>query len=130
MTTTSWTALQDHMRKNYRLQDDKADMMSMVWSYDDGRSQKIILRKYKAFDHEMVEFKSAFGRRGDADAEEMLVKNAELPLATIALSGDVYVVVYNVLLEHLQFSDFDLYLSRIAAVADTLEEKYGNRDVF
>ncbi len=127
---TSWADIQEHMRGKYRLQDDKADMMSMVWSYDDGRSQKIILRKYKAFEKDMLEFKSAFGRKGDADAEEMLAKNSELPLATIALSGDVYIVVYNVLLAHLDLGDFDLYLSRIAAVADTLEEKYGRRDVF
>lgn len=126
----TWTELQDHMRASYRLQDDQNDMMSMVWSYDDGRSQRIILRKYRAFDREMVEFKSAFARHEDVDATEMVRKNSELPLAMVALSGDTYIVVYNALLEPLRLDDADFLLSRVAAVADTLEERYGRRDVF
>ena len=126
----TWNDLREHMRKTYRLADDEADMLSMVWSYDDGRSQKIIIRRYEAFDHTLIELKSAFARRKDVEPEVLLRKNAELPLATVALAGEVYVVVYNALLEHLDFGDLDLYLSRVAAVADTLEEAYARKDVF
>lgn len=125
-----WTDVQEHMRQKYRLQDDQSDMMSMVWAYDDGRSQKIIVRRYTAFSREMVEFKSAFARKDDVDPVAMLRKNSELPLATVALSGDVYIVVYNALLEAMSMADFDLVLSRVAAVADTLEEKYVRQDEF
>jgi len=126
----TWNEMREHMRKTYRLADDEADMLSMVWSYDDGRSQKIIIRRYEAFERTLVELKSAFARRKDVDPEVLLRKNAELPLATIALAGDVYLVVYNALLDHLDFADLDLYLSRVAAVADTLEETYAAKDVF
>ncbi len=126
----TWTELREHMRVTYRLADDELDMLSMVWRYEDGRSQKIIIRRYEAFERTLVELKSAFARRKDVDPEVLLRKNAELPLATIALSGDVYIVVYNALLEHLDFGDLDLYLSRVAAVADTLEETYASKDVF
>lgn len=126
----SWKELREHMRATYRLADDELDMMSMVWSYDDGRSQKIIVRRYEAFERTLIELKSAFARRKDVEPETLLRKNAELPLATVALAGDVYIVVYNVLLEHIDFEDLDLYLSRVAAVADTLEETYASKDVF
>lgn len=118
------------MRETYPLTDDQLSMVSMVWSYDDGRSQKIVVRRYDAFEHTLIELKSAFARRSDVEPEVLLRKNAELPLATIALTGDVYVVVYNVLLSHMAFEDLDLYLSRVAAVADTLEETYASKDVF
>ena len=127
---TAWSDVQKHMRDKYKLQDDHPDMLSMVWSYDDGRSQKIIVRRFEAAGREMVEFKSAFARRGDVDAETMLGDNSKLPLATVALSGDVYLVVYNALLENLVMTDFDFCLSRVAAVADTLEEKYVRQDTF
>lgn len=127
---TTWSDLQRHMRSTYKLQDDQPDMMSMVWSYDDGRSQKLIIRRYKAADRPMVEFKSAFARRGDIDPLVLLEDNSKLPLATVALSGDVYLVVYNALMEHLHLDDFDFILSRVAAVADALEEKYVRRDDF
>lgn len=127
---TTWSDVQKHMRGNYKLQDDHPDMMSMVWSYDDGRSQKIIVRRFDAAGRELVEFKSAFARKGDVDPEEMLAENSKLPLATVALSGEVFLVVYNVLLSHLDLEDFDFCLSRVAAVADTLEEKYARQDTF
>jgi hypothetical protein len=126
----TWREVQQHMRGTYRLQDDQPEMMSMVWAYDDDRSQKIIVRRYKAAKRDMVEFKSAFARKGDVDAETMLENNSKLPLATVALSGDVYLVVYNALLDNLVLVDFDFMLSRVAAVADTLEEKYVRRDEF
>ena len=127
---TTWSDVQKHMRDNYKLQDDHADMLSMVWSYDDGRSQKIIVRRFDAAGREMLEFKSAFARRGDVEPEAMLAENSKLPLATIALSGEVFLVVYNALLAHLDLEDFDFCLSRVAAVADTLEEKYARQDTF
>ena len=127
---TTWSDVQKHMRSTYKLQDDHPDMMSMVWLYDDGRSQKIIVRRFDAAGREMVEFKSAFARKGDIEAETLLADNAKLPLATIALSGEVFLVVYNVLLSNLALDDFDFCLSRVAAVADTLEEKYVRQDKF
>jgi hypothetical protein len=126
----TWTEVQEHMRSKYLLDNDRADVMSMVWSYDDGRKQKIIVRKYAALGRTMVEFKSPFARGADIDARKMLEMNAEMPLATVALSGDVYIAVYNACLEHLHMADFDLYVSRVAAVADTLEETYASRDDF
>lgn len=126
----SWSEVQEHMRQAYRLQDDQPDTISMVWAYDDGRSQKIVVRRYHAFEREMVEFKSAFAHQEDADPGDMIRKNSELPLATVALLGETYVVVYNCPIENLDLGDLDFYLSRVAAVADTLEEKYGRRDLF
>lgn len=128
--STTWPDIQKHMRENYQLADDTPDMMSMVWTYDDGRSQKIIVRRYKAFERDMLEFKSPFGRSGDIEPEVLLRDNSKLPLATVALSGDVYLVVYNALVDGLPVADFDFMLSRVADVADTLEEKYAKNDAF
>jgi hypothetical protein len=128
--TTTFAAVQRHMRDRYRLHDDQPDMMSVVWSYDDGRMQKIVVRRFSAGGREMLEFKSPFARRGAVDATELLEENARLPLGTIALSGDVLLVVYNALLEHLDLDDFDFVLSRVAAVADALEQKHAQADTF
>ncbi|MBT3219527.1 MAG: hypothetical protein HN348_10580 [Proteobacteria bacterium] len=126
----SWADVQKHMRRKYRLENDQDDMLSMVWSYDDGRSQKIIVRRYKALGRAMLEFKSAFARKGNVEAVDMLRENSKLPLATISLSGEVYLIIYNALLQNMHFDDFDFILSRVAAVADTLEEKYLRVDEF
>ncbi len=126
----TWDEIRTHMRAKYRLHDDQPDMMSMVWSYDDNRKQRILVRRFHAADREMLEFKSPFARKGQVEPHVLLHDNARLPLSTVALSGDVYLVIYNVLLENLVLEDFDFLLARIAAVADTLEEKYVRADQF
>lgn len=126
----TWTELQDYTRRKYTLEDDQPAMMSMTWTYDDGRHQKIVIRRYEAFGRQMIEFKSPFARTSTVSPEELLRRNSELPLAMIALSGDIYLAVYNMLLEHLDLEDFDLVVSRVAAVADSLEAEYAKSDDF
>jgi hypothetical protein len=127
---TTFAAIQQHMRNQYRLQDDQPDMMSVVWAYDDGRRQKIVVRRFFAGGREMLEFKSPFARRGAVDPTALLEENARLPLGTIALSGEVLLVVYNALLENLVLPDFDFVLSRVAGIADVLEQRHGTADSF
>ena len=126
----TWTAIQEYFRAKYTLDNDHPDMLSMVWRYDDGRSQKVILRKFSSFSREMVEIKSPFARHGEVDATELMRKNSELPLATTALSGDVYLVVYNSLIDSLTEEDLEMLVGRVAAIADALEEQYGSGDIF
>ena len=75
-------------------------------------------------------WKSAFAQRDQADPVAMLTRNADLTLGTIALAGDTYIVVYNVPIAHLDWDDLELYLTRVAAVADALETEYGSGDRF
>ena len=127
---TEWLDIQKHLRSNYRLQDDEPDMMSMVWSYDDGRHQKILVRRYTSEGRDHVEFKSPFARLGAVDCEQVLRDNAKLPIGAIALSGDVYLVLYNALVSTLDGDHLDFLLQRVADIADSLEEKYGQGDTF
>lgn len=127
---TTWADLQEHARTEYTLQDDEADMLSMVWSYDGDRTQRIVVRRVVLAQREVIEFKSPFARVGQVPPETLLEDNARLLLGTVARTGDVYVVIYNALLQHLVLSEFDYLLARVAAVADTLEEKYVRTDRF
>ena len=126
----TWTAIQEHFRSKYTLEHDKPDMLSMVWAYEDGRSQKVILRRYSSFEREMLEIKSPFARQDAIQPELLMRKNSELPLATTALSGDVYLVVYNLLIGSVAEDDLELVVGRVAAIADALELEHGTGDLF
>jgi hypothetical protein len=127
---SQWSDIQKHVRGNYPLQDDEPDMMSMVWSYDDGRHQKIVVRRYASAGRDHVEFKSPFAREGQVDHAVLLRDNAKLPLGAVALSGEVFLVIHNALVHTLGTDDVDYLLQRIADIADSLEEKYGKGDAF
>ena len=63
----SWDDVREHMRKNFKLQQDELELVSMVWSYEDGRHQKILVRHFTAYDRELIELKSAFARVEDVE---------------------------------------------------------------
>ena len=126
----TWTEIQDHFRKKYTLERDTPDMLSMVWMYEDGRSQKVILRRYSSFGHEMIEIKSPFARKDDVSPLVLMEKNSELPLATTALAGDVYLVVYNLVLDVVVTDVLEMVVSRVAAIADALESEFNTSDQF
>lgn len=125
---TSWSDVQGHMRATYKLVDDEPDMMSLVWDYEGKRYQKVVLRRYRWSDRDMLEVKSAFAHKGNLDPAAMLEASGRLPLGTVALSGDVYLVVYNAILGTLGLDDVDFLLKKIAGAADNLEEKFLGRD--
>lgn len=127
---SQWSDIQKHVRGTYRLSDDQPDMMAMVWSYDDGRHQKILVRRFASAGRDHIEFKSPFAKLGQVEPEQLLRDNAKLPLGAVALSGEVYLVLHNALAETLGPDDIDFLLQRIADIADSLEEKYGVGDEF
>lgn len=127
---TTWADLQRHARATYTLQDDGTDTMGMVWSYGGERKQRITVRHLTLADREIIEFKSPFASVGQVEPATLLQDNARLLLGTIAQSGEVYVVIYNGLLRSMTVQDFDYLLARVAAVADTLEERYARIDRF
>ena len=127
---TTWSDAQSHMRGKYRLIHDEPHAIGMMWSYNDGRTQKIVVRHYQSDGRAMVEFKSPFARQGDADPSLLLRENSRLPFGAVALSGDVYLVVENALLDDMPLSDFEFLVGRIAAAADHLERQYADGDTF
>jgi hypothetical protein len=126
----TWSDVQDHMRSSYRLQSDEPQALAMTWSYEDGRTQRIMVRRCVADGYDMVEFKSPFARLGRAEPLELLRENVRLPFGAVALSGDVFLVVHNADLADLDVPRFDRLLQQVARLADRLEHKYGRQDEF
>ncbi|MCB9663111.1 MAG: hypothetical protein H6732_03290 [Alphaproteobacteria bacterium] len=122
----SWNDVQAHMRSTYRLQLDEADAMSMAWAYEDGRTQKIVVRRFKSGTHDMVEFKSPFAKIGGPDPLELLRENARLPFGAVALSGETFLVVHNADLGGIDLPAFDALLAKVAGLADRLEAKHAS----
>jgi hypothetical protein len=126
----TWSEVQAHMRGTYRLTSDEPNAMAMTWSYTDGRTQRIVVRRFINASLDMVEFKSPFARLGGPDPVELLRENARIPFGAVALSGDVFTVVHNAVVTDLNIDSFDALLSRVARLADRLEAKHVRADEF
>lgn len=127
----SWTEIQEHARSKYTLDNDEDDWFALVFSYDSGRTQKIRVSRFTAFDEEWIEFRSVVCKGDEMPPKVALRKNADFVVGSLALDGDGdYVFLHNACLATLDLPEFERPLHVIASTADKLETDYseGNDD--
>ncbi|MEQ1569005.1 MAG: hypothetical protein ABMA64_25425 [Myxococcota bacterium] len=125
-----WEEVQERMRVAFQLDRDDPNEFALTVPRQvapaSSREQRVMVRRFVAFDREMIEFRSAFGELGDATAEDLLRESLHLPLGAIALHGRFLVVVHRESLEPLGLDDVLFLLTHISLVADELEERRGS----
>jgi hypothetical protein len=127
----SWGEVQEYARTNYKLAEDGESFFSLVFAYESGRSQKIFIRKFTAFDKEWIEFRSAVCKEAELPHRVALRKNDDIACGALALDNDGdYVLLYSVPLPSMDLEEFELPLHVISSYADKLERDYstGNDD--
>jgi hypothetical protein len=129
---TTWEILERHARRAYPLDGDGEGWFATTVSWTDTpRTHQVRVTHFDRNQGEpWVVLRSAVCKREQLSPEEALRRNDELPVATLALSGDVYELVYSFPLEALTSSRFDMLLDQIAAEADDLEETFSGGDQF
>ncbi|MCC6553169.1 MAG: hypothetical protein IT372_09140 [Polyangiaceae bacterium] len=129
---SSWEALADHARATYALDGEGEDWFATTVSWiDTPRTHQVRVTCFEREEGEpWVVLRSAVCKREQLSPEEALRRNDELPVATLALSGDVYELVYSFPMEALTAARFELLLDQLAADADDLEELFSGSDDF
>lgn len=124
----TWAEVQQQVRGSFQLDRDDPDEFALTVSRQAGgaREQRVMVRRYTAWDREMIEFRSAFGELGDLDAETLMRESLQLPLGGIALHGRFLVIVHRESLAPITSEGLLFLLTRISLVADELEEKRGS----
>ncbi len=121
----TWPEIQQHARHTYSLQQDEEDFFSLVFRYDDDRTQKIWVRHFSAMDAEWLEFRSVVCRGTELRPEVALRKNADFVIGALALDkDDDYVLVHNAPLATMDLDEFERPLHAIAYSADRLERRF------
>ncbi|MCA9638581.1 MAG: hypothetical protein KC420_21275 [Myxococcales bacterium] len=127
----SWKEIKDYARSKYKLAEDEERYFSLIFGFNDGRSQKIFVRRYEAFDMEWVEFRSVVCNGDKMPPKVALRKNEDFACGALALDGDGdYVLIYNAPLPTMDPDEFELPLHVIAKTADRLESEYSGEDDF
>lgn len=121
----TWGEIQEYVRSNYKLSEDEEDWFSLIWAYDNERTQKIWVRRFNAFDMEWVEFRSVICKENEMAHRVALKKNAGFAVGSIALDDDNdYVFIYSAPLPTMDPDEFELPLHVVARTADQLESEY------
>ncbi|HEY0252859.1 MAG TPA: hypothetical protein VGC41_15090 [Kofleriaceae bacterium] len=128
----TWTELKEYARARYALDDDSEDEFSLIFEFaTTGRTQKIGITRFTAFERNWIEFRSYVCKGAQLDRETALRKNEDFAIGALALDeeGD-YCLVYSVALDGLDPDLFEIPLHALAHIADELEAHYAKSDDF
>jgi hypothetical protein len=127
----TWDELRAFAQSKFNLDDDNDDAFSLVWEFDGGRTQKIGVSRFSAFDKDWIELRSYVCKEAEMQPKVALRKNDDLAIGALALDEDGdYCVLYSVPLDTMDLEEFVLPLSVLAQIADDLEENYSGADAF
>ncbi len=121
----TWEEIQQHARSKFTLQDDEDGYFGLVFGYDSGRSHKIFVRRFEAFDMDWLEFRATVCKGSEMAHAVALRKNLNFSVGALALDGDDdYVLIHNAPLGTMDMVEFELPLSIVARTADELEQQF------
>jgi hypothetical protein len=127
----SWDELQEHARKTYALSQDEEDYFALVWTYENERTQQIIVNRFESFGQDWVRFRTFVCAGTDLNPTVALRKNEGFALGALALDADGdYCLIHSAALATLDPEEFTLPLSVLARTADSLEAEHSAQDTF
>jgi hypothetical protein len=121
----AWDTIAARVRREFTLDVDSESELVLTLSRPNGRMQRVMVRHYRAWEEDFAEVRSAFGEASQFDPATLLTDSLQLPLGSIALHGRYAVLVHKVALQHMSEEGFLYVLSRLAVLADVLEERSG-----
>lgn len=125
----SWGEIQEFVRTKYKLNHDHDESFTLVWEYEDGRTQQVGVNHFTAYEKDWVEFRSYVCKEAEMNPRVALRKNADFPVGGLALDDDGdYFMVYSACLDTMDPDEFELPLRVIAIVADKLEQEFSAKD--
>jgi hypothetical protein len=127
----TWNELKDYARSKYVLDDDGDDGFSLIFEFDNHRTQKIGIAHFVAFDKDWIEFRSYVCKEAQMDHLVALRKNEDFAIGALAVDEDGdYCLLYSVPLATMDPDEFELPLHVLAHIADDLEQSYTDGDAF
>lgn len=120
--------VREALAATFALDSDEGDSFSVTLPLHDGReqrAQRVVVQRYTAWGQELVEVRSAFGELAEGEALDLLGQNLQLPIGAVALHGRYLVLVQKLPLEYISIEAVLFVLTRVAELADVLEERRG-----
>ncbi len=125
----SWVEIKEYARSKYTLENDDEDGFSLIFDEGEGRSQRVIVTRFTAFERDWIEFRSYVCKEADLNLRVALRKNADFAVGALALDdeGDFY-LTYSAPLDTMDPDEFELPLNVLASTADEIEKEHAGDD--
>jgi hypothetical protein len=128
----SWTELTEYVRANYKIADEKPNLLKMIFRTDGLRSQVVFLMRDTLMDgvEEWVRIESPFADSDKVDLRRALEQIGQTVCGGAGMVGDVVTFRHAVPLVNLDVNEFERPLHLVITTADRLERELVGGDEY
>jgi hypothetical protein len=129
----SWTDLKAYIHNNYKIADEREDMIKLIFDVGGMRSQVVIVWHVQLSGNgeHWVQIESPFGELGNIDLPAALNAVGNTVCGGMALAGGTLVTFrHSVPLDDLSINEFEAPLALVTGTADRLEQQLTGGDKF
>jgi hypothetical protein len=128
----TWTDVVGYVKQNYKVADEKPNMLKLVFETGNLRSQVVIVW-HVTLDNgaeEWVQIESPFGEIGQVNLAHALQQIADTVCGGMALVGNLVTFRHSLPLQNLNINEFERPLALVTTTADNLERFLTGGDTF
>lgn len=128
----TWSALTEYVRTHYKISDETADSLKLVFDVGDLRSQVVFLWRMSLLDgtEEWVQIESPFGRLDSVDLYGAVEATRDTVCGGIGALGELATVRHAAPLLNLDINELERPLLLATTTADRLEHRFQGGDNF
>lgn len=129
----TWSDLKAYIHNNYKIADERDDMIKLIFETQNLRSQVVIIWRLTlaANGAEWIQIESPFGELGKVDLAGAVRVVGNTVVGGLSLAGDTLVTFrHSVPLSDLSISEFEQPLHLVIGTADRLEQQFTGGDQF
>jgi hypothetical protein len=129
----TWSDLKAYIHNNYKIADERDDMIKLIFETQNLRSQVVIIWRLTlaANGAEWIQIESPFGELGKVDLAAAVRVVGDTVVGGLSLAGGTLVTFrHSVPLADLSISEFEQPLHLVIGTADRLEQQFTGGDQF
>jgi hypothetical protein len=121
----TWYDVVDYVRSNYKIADEKSNMVKLLFNTDGLRSQVVFLWRNVLLDgeEEWLQIESPFAQLGSANLQRALEEVGRVVCGGAAVTGDHLTIRHAVPLANVDINEFERPLILVTTTADRLEKQ-------
>jgi hypothetical protein len=125
----SWDGLRNYIKAHYTVATDELDAMALDFRLDDGRTQRVIVRRLRLGNDEWAEILTPVCREDDIAPRDALRRNSSMVVGGLALGEDGTIVFRHSLpLKDLDPDEFEVPFHLAVRFGDSLERELAGVD--
>ena len=120
----TWEGLRSYIKSNYVVGVEEPEIMGLDFSLDEGRSQKVVVRKLQLGTDEWVEISTPVCQESEIPARDALLKNGQMVVGALAMMDDGMIYFRHSLpLKDLDIDEFEVPFHLAVSFGDQLERE-------